>query len=246
MKEAFGLPFQFVEVSNAKKKSACIAEQIVEVINAGEYTNGDKLPSERKIAEAMGVSRVPVREALSALQLAGVVESVSGNGTYVRKSGKLPGSKSLALMVLEKGESPFDALRARKVLELGVVDNIIDTLEHETVPGVEEALEHMTQAVEELDLDAYFESNREFHLALVRATGNPILERSMEYLLNVMDQPLWMEAVQKHFAVFDHVKEYVERHKRIYAAICARDKDKALKEVRDHFDQTVEEVKAYL
>jgi len=194
----------------------------------------------------MGVSRVPVREALSALHLAGVVESVSGDGTYVRKSGRFSGSKSLALMVLEKSESPFDALRARKMLELGIVDNIIDKLEHETVPGVEQALEHMTQAGEELDLDAYFESNREFHLALVRATGNPISERSMEYLLNVMDQPLWMEAVQKHFAAFDHVKEYVERHKRIYAAICARDKDRALKEVRDHFDQTVEEVKAYL
>ena len=68
----------------------------------------------------------------------------------------------------------------------------------------------------------------------------------MEYLLNIMDQPLWMEAVQKHFTAFDHVKDYAERHKRIYAAICARDKDKALKEVRDHFDQTVEQVKAYL
>ena len=246
MKEAFGLPFQFVEVSAAKKKSTCVAEQILEVINAGEYTNGDTLPSERKIAEAMGISRVPVREALSALQLAGVVESVSGDGTYVRNAGKLLGSKSLALMVLEKGESPFDALRARKVLELGIVDNIIDTLEHETVPGVEQALEHMTQAVEELDLDAYFESNREFHLALARATHNPILERSMEYLLNIMDQPLWMEAVQKHFAAFDHVEEYSKRHKRIYAAICARDKDKALKEVRDHFDQPVEEVIVYL
>jgi len=55
-------------------------------IKQGEYQIGDKLPSERDIAEQMKVSRNSVREALSALQIVGVIESRPGTGTYIRNN----------------------------------------------------------------------------------------------------------------------------------------------------------------
>jgi len=229
-----------------RKKSARVAEYILASIKAGEYGNDDKLPSERKIAEAMGVSRIPVREAISALQLAGVVESVPGDGTYVRRAEHLPSMRSMTLLVLEKGESPFEALRARKPLELGIVDLLVDRPKDDSLSEIRTVLENMAAAVDTADLDAYFRANQEFHLGLAKATGNSILEDFMRYLLSIMDQPLWMEAVQKHFTALNHVKEYAARHKRIFEAIIARDRDTALQEVRDHFDRTAEEVKAYL
>jgi len=239
-------PFGMPRGKMPPKKSARVAEHILASIKAGEYGKDDKLPSERKIAEALNVSRIPVREALSALQLAGVVESVPGDGTYVRRAEHLPSMRSMTLLVLEKGESPFMALRARKPLELGIVDLLVDRSEEIDLDEISSVLESMALAVESADLPAYFRANQAFHLGLAKATGNSILEDFMEYLLGIMDQPLWLEAVQKHFTAISHVKEYAARHKRIFEAILARDRDAALQEVRDHFDRTAEEVKAYL
>lgn len=240
------MPFEKIKIG-AAKKSAYVAEQILEAINRGEYALGDKLPSERKIAESMGVSRIPVREALSALQLAGVVETITGDGTYVRESRGPTGTKSLALMILETGESPFEALRARKILELGIVSFLIDTPRLTSLPEIERVLGDMTSAVEQQNLDAYFRTNRDFHLTLAKATENSLLERFMGYLLGIMDQPLWVEAVQKYFANYEHIRgQAADRHRRIYEAICAKDKQRALKEMKDHFDETVEEIKKYL
>ncbi len=68
------------------KKSTLVAEWVLDKIRSQMYTEGAKLPSEREIAQILGVSRLPVREALSALQILGIVETQPGSGTYVRKS----------------------------------------------------------------------------------------------------------------------------------------------------------------
>jgi len=62
-----------------KKKSTYIADQIIRAVQKGIYKVGDKLPSERQIVKKTGVSRPSVREALSALQIVGLVESKSGD-----------------------------------------------------------------------------------------------------------------------------------------------------------------------
>ncbi len=66
-----------------KKLSSQIAEQIRSAILAGEYTPGDKLPSERELAEMFSVSRPSVREALYILASAGLTASHQGEGTVV-------------------------------------------------------------------------------------------------------------------------------------------------------------------
>jgi len=66
------------------KKSTLVAEWVLEQIRSQVYPEGAKLPSEREIAQTLGMSRPPVREALSALQIAGIVEIRPGDGTYVK------------------------------------------------------------------------------------------------------------------------------------------------------------------
>ncbi|MBU0652918.1 MAG: GntR family transcriptional regulator [Proteobacteria bacterium] len=75
--------FEKVIQTKFKKKSSFIADQILRMINSGGYTAGSKLPSERIITEQMGVSRPSLREAISALQIVGILESRPGDGTYV-------------------------------------------------------------------------------------------------------------------------------------------------------------------
>src|SRR5215472_5407311 len=60
-----------------------VVEQIRALIRTGVLKSGDKLPTERALAEQLGVSRSSVREALSALEVLGIIHSRQGLGTYI-------------------------------------------------------------------------------------------------------------------------------------------------------------------
>ena len=238
--------FEKIKGSGTKKKSTHVAEQIIDAISKGKYQVGDRLLPERKIAEEMGVSRVPVREALSALQTVGIVEIVIGEGAYIRRSAESTLVKSQALSLLEENESPFEAYRARKIFEAAIIDTAIDQADHEDLARIEGVLKRMDEAVNKKDFNEYFKADRDFHLAIAQATNNSPIKNIIDYLLSILDQQIWKEAAQKHFTNYEHIKEYLHRHHRILDAIKGKDKNRARMEIESHFDETVEEVKKYL
>ena len=61
-----------------------VIENIRQMIANGELQAGQKLPSERELAEKFNVSRVPIREALKILEYMGVLDSSPGDGTYLK------------------------------------------------------------------------------------------------------------------------------------------------------------------
>src|SRR5690349_2882554 len=61
-----------------------IAAELTRLIREREFRPGDRLPPERELAQQLGVSRPSVREAMIALETAGVIEVRTGSGTYVR------------------------------------------------------------------------------------------------------------------------------------------------------------------
>jgi len=75
------MAFEKVAQTRFKKKSSFIADQILRMINTGAFKAGSKLPSERVITEQMGVSRPSLLEAISALQIVGILESRPGDVT---------------------------------------------------------------------------------------------------------------------------------------------------------------------
>ena len=90
-----------------------IADQIVRLIERGEYPIGSRLPSEREIADRLAVSRASVRESLIALEIAGHVEVRGGSGIYVREAAPVP-----EITAPDAPEmSPFDTLEARWLVE---------------------------------------------------------------------------------------------------------------------------------
>ncbi|MGH2346605.1 MAG: FadR/GntR family transcriptional regulator, partial [Chloroflexota bacterium] len=63
-----------------------VVEQIRALIESGQLKAGDKLPTERGLAEQLGVSRSSVREALSALEVLGVIHSRQGLGNFIAEN----------------------------------------------------------------------------------------------------------------------------------------------------------------
>src|SRR6056297_2305135 len=107
----------FKKIEEPKRKSSSVAEQIIDAINRLEFALGDRLPSERRIAEQMDVSRNSVREALSALQVIEVVETKAGSGTYVKN---LPNEVNItnALNMAQAGEDLLEVWEARREVEI--------------------------------------------------------------------------------------------------------------------------------
>ncbi len=115
MTEIFAKP----PVTDGRRKSAYVLEQIVLAVRDGKLRIGDRLPSERSIAQAMDVSRNSVREALSALQIHGAAVSRPGDGTYLTSLDNLSGLESEMVSNLEEEDNLFDAIEERVILECG-------------------------------------------------------------------------------------------------------------------------------
>lgn len=101
------MPVQMVENRRLYRQ---IADQIEALIAAGEFAPGDRLPPERDLAAKLGVSRATVREAMIALELAGLVDIRIGSGIYVVETQKAAAPKD------DPGPGPFELIDARRAI----------------------------------------------------------------------------------------------------------------------------------
>jgi len=224
--------FQRIET---KKKSTRVAEQVAEAIRRGVYHVGDRLPPERVIAEQMGVSRPSVREALSALQLAGVLESRPGDGTYVARIPDEFGYRVLSL--LEESESPVEAIEARRVLEEAVVSSAARRMTEEALRAIQAPLERMRDAASRASFEDFSASNVAFHLAIARATGNSLIERAIRLVVEVMGQQLALELRRRDYTPDStFFAEAFRVHEELYDALALRDPRNAAAAMARHFD----------
>src|SRR4051812_12750728 len=100
---------------NPRSVSEDVFEQIVSEVLSGEMQPGESLPSERRLAEVLGVSRPAVREALKRLTAAGLVEVRQGDATTVRDFRRHAGLDLLPRLLVRSGE--VDATAVRSILE---------------------------------------------------------------------------------------------------------------------------------
>src|SRR4029450_7435793 len=111
------MPFQSIEPRRLYRQ---IADQIRELIRAGEFVAGARLPPERDLAKQLGVSRPSVREALIAVGGGGLGGGRIGSGIYVLGPGvKTEGDEPSAAVRTEVHAlaGPFELMRARYTIE---------------------------------------------------------------------------------------------------------------------------------
>lgn len=94
-----------------------IKEQLLKQIQSGEYTVGQKLPTEAELCEMFAASRTTIRLALSELEVQGILERIQGKGTFVkRKEMQLVQSRSFTEDVLMNGKEPTSKILESKVI----------------------------------------------------------------------------------------------------------------------------------
>ena len=211
-----------------------IVDRVCDLIRQGGFTNGDQLPPEREFADQLGVSRTSLREALTALEIMGLIETKHGHGRFVRLNG---GAHILRIgsACLVGEESPFALLAARKMLEPGIAAMAARVRSEEMMLKMGDILDSA-----EANLDDLFfrsEADRLFHRSIAEATENPVIAAVMAFTCGLMGQKLWRALDYTVEAIFDQLQRYWTQHRAIYEAIKAKDEQGAFCSMLGHLEE---------
>ncbi len=221
-----------------------IVDQFIARIESGEFKQGMQLPAERELARILGVSRASLREALTVLQMMGLVDTIAGQGTFI--TGKAGSTLKGYLNRINMDESPFVIIQARKILEPSIAS-------FAAIRRNETALKRIAEIPEWIDSDhskvqvlsdVFSEGDREFHLEVAKATENPMLISVQEMFHSLMGQELWL-TLMRHtsFSTPGRWEEANREHHSIFDAISQRNARLAARCMRAHL-QRVEKIMA--
>lgn len=214
-------------VSN-RKLYLQIADQIRDQITAGAVEKGRQLPSERDLATSLGVSRPTVREALIALEVAGLVEVRVGVGAFVR------GPQKPDHALPEQGHSPLEVMSVRRMLEPEAAALAAQNIAPEGTARLAEILRRM-QAETAQDMWSS-ESDRSLHMTIAEGSGNSMLREVLDILWNSRSEEVDTRFHQ-HLAAIPQVRQHIlADHDRIVVAIVQGNGEAARQAMAAHLD----------
>ena len=186
-----------------------VAAQIAELVGEGTIARGDRLPAERELAGRLGVSRPTLREALIALEIAGLVEVRIGSGVYVREA-TVRGEEAAARLP-ELGVGPFELIEARIVVECAVAREAAARATEADCAALETRVAEMDAAP---DPATHRAADRAFHRDLAGITGNAVLASVVDGLWAEMYSPLFermglltgLYPVSRNSTLADHLR----------------------------------------
>ncbi|TJW09317.1 MAG: FadR family transcriptional regulator [Mesorhizobium sp.] len=220
------MPIQAVEPRRLYRQ---VADQLRQLIDSGEFAVGDRLPTERELADQLGISRPTVREALIALEVEGRIRIRVGSGIYVTDRPNAAASEA------ETDEGPFELLRAREFVEgaiaaeaalhvrpadLELLDDVLRRME---------AMRHPNKMTIALD--------REFHTSVAGILENAVLMRFIGELFDQRMNPFF-ERLSIYFENRDSWRIAAEEHRAVRDAIAARDPERAKAAMQHHLRQS--------
>jgi len=148
-----------------------IARQIKHSIRDGYFKVGEMLPSERALAEQFGASRASIREALSALEMLGFIESRSGKGNFVKADVQEGSIDSELLRALLQGHDPFEIFEARVEIEPRLAGLAAERIDKNEVSELETLLSQQIDLSEHI-IDELENYNSADNSALTVAPGH--------------------------------------------------------------------------
>ncbi|HZG83079.1 MAG TPA: FadR/GntR family transcriptional regulator [Brevibacillus sp.] len=171
-----------------EKLSQMISRELLKMIESGKYPPGSKLPTEMELAAQFGVSRIPIREALSVLRAAGVINSRQGGGSFVEENN---GPNIFGNIHIESDDAEIirHLFEMRKIMEpeAAYLAALRRTPEH--LERMREALRWLEKEMAD-DSKIGMEADMEFHRSMIQATLNPIMIQAMESLSSLYERAL--------------------------------------------------------
>jgi GntR family transcriptional repressor for pyruvate dehydrogenase complex len=223
-----------------------VVESVIEALEAlifGSFEPGETLPSEGKLAEALGVSRLTLREATRTLEARGLLEIKQGRRpTVAAPNGGLVGD-FFKIAVRRDPRALLDLIEVRRALEVHIATLAARRATKGDVADMEMSIAAMRAGGDESE--AFHAADVRFHENLAAASGN----RMLVFLIEAFAEPLRESRLRSfagHRARGGGIEDVIQQHQTILDAVKARSSKAAAEAMRYHLEQTERDLRELL
>ena len=209
-----------------------VARQIERLI-LKKLQPGDKLPSERELAETLGVSRSSIRDAIRSLELMGLVEPRQGAGTVVLELSTDSLVNPLANTLKRKEELIGELLDFRKMFEPSLAARAATHASDEEIAEMEEILERQERKLRQGE--SAIAEDSEFHYSIALASRNSVVFKVLDTLMDLL-----RDTRERSLQIEGRPQKSLAGHRRILMAIKRHDAEAAKAAMRRHIEDVQE------
>lgn len=210
-----------------------VANHVRDQIVHGSLVPGDRLPTEREMAEQHGVSRAVIREAVAKLIHEGLVNSRQGVGAFVASPD------ATTTLVLDPGSfaEPKDfkqLYELRLVLESGAAELAAKNCDADDLASIESAIDAMRRVQDSREI--YVQHDIAFHRAVAAASKNPFVSMFISFVDRRLQESIFVALRKLDFATTTETS--IAEHRVIFDAVRARDPNAASAAMRSHLNNS--------
>ena len=169
-----------------------VTQQLIDYLLAGHVKPGERIASERRLCEVLGVGRSVVREALKALTLLGLLEVRQGDGTYLKRTDSELLPRAIEWGLLLGTKRTRDLIEARQHLEVIVAGLAAERRDEVALTDLRSLMAKIGSASEP---DAFVAADVAFHLRIAEAAGNETLYQIMSSIRALL--AVWVARVMR-------------------------------------------------
>lgn len=226
------MPFRPIQ---SEKLSVAVVRQIEELILNGILRPGERLPSERELADRLQVSRPSLRSAIAILQDKGLLSSRAGAGVYVADVLGSAFSPALLQLFSTQEKAVFDYLSFRRDMEGLAAERAALRASDTDLEVVAAVLAKMEVAHGKRNADEEAQLDAQFHMAIIEASHNVVMLHMMRSMYQMLRDGVFYNR-QVMFKQRTTRRLLLDQHRAINAALQARDPAAARAAVEAHLD----------
>jgi len=209
-----------------------VIEQIKNMLYEDKLKKGDKLPSERQMAESLEISRSSVREALKELEIMGLIEVRPGDGNFIKENFEDILFQPFSTIFLIKESNPYEILELRKVVEKGAASLAASRISKDELAGIKNLLDKAKASSNEDNLTDYDVS---FHYKIAQASKNFLLQSILNTISSLIST--FISNVRENILIEKaHKEKIIEQHDAIYFALEKGDPILAETKMEEHLN----------
>jgi GntR family transcriptional repressor for pyruvate dehydrogenase complex len=221
----------FSPIKNTKVYEQVI-DQIKEMIDEGTLKKGDKLPSERDLAQQLNVGRTSIREAIRALEVIGLIDCKQGEGNYIKSGFKDNLVEPLSIMFMLEGSSPDEIWELRKIIEVEAAGLAAKRINDEQLVELKEIALSLNNYEDE---NITAEIDKQFHYKIAEFSGNVLIYNILRTVSILVDH--FIKDARKLILEHEGNKEILfAQHFDIYLSMENRNSAAARQAMREHLD----------
>lgn len=210
--------------------------QKIAVLIKEEFINdahaiGEKLPSERELADTFKISRTLVREALIMLELEGYISIKKGAGVFILAKNKEEKTNN----PIYHDVGPFELLQARQLIESHIAEFAALQAKPNDILMLKNILQKEQAHLKTNEQQNDYSEDEEFHLAIAEITQNTVLIQLQKELWKYRSNPMW-EKLHEHISDNHYRALWVTDHEEIFYALQRKDPQLAKKAVWQHLE----------